>query len=68
MALKALTFRVIILVADGVVVYAITRELKLALTVMLIRNAVGMLLYFFHEEYWNRIKWGYKKSNKKPNK
>lgn len=64
MATKALTFRFVILVADGIVVYAITRELQLALTVMVVRNVFAMALYYLHEEYWNKIKWGYKKSKK----
>ena len=63
-ALKSLTFRVLILTADGIIVYAITRELQLALTVTIIRNAVAMVLYFIHEEYWNKVTWGFKKSKK----
>lgn len=63
-ALKSLTFRVLILTADGIIVYAITREFQTALTVTIIRNAFAMILYYIHEEYWNKVRWGFKKSKK----
>lgn len=63
-AVKSLTFRAIIFVADGIIVYALTGQLQLALTVMLIRNAFAMVLYFVHEEYWNTVQWGFQKKKK----
>lgn len=62
--LKSITFRILILTADGIVVYLITGELQLALTVMIIRNAVAMVIYYIHEEYWNKVQWGFVKKKK----
>jgi uncharacterized membrane protein len=55
---KSITFRIIILVADGVVVYFFTRKLELALGIVLVRNAIAMVLYFLHERTWEKINWG----------
>jgi adenylylsulfate kinase len=55
---KAVTFRVIIILSDGIIVYAVTRKVDLALTVIIVRNVVAMFLYYFHERIWNGIHWG----------
>ena len=58
---KSVTFRVIILIADGVVVYYFTRKLELALGIVIVRNIVAMALYYMHERTWDGINWGRKK-------
>jgi uncharacterized membrane protein len=55
---KAITFRVLIVLADLVVVFVITRRLDITLGVVILRNIVGMILYFWHERIWNVVKWG----------
>jgi uncharacterized membrane protein len=58
--LKSVTFRVLILTSDGIIVYALTHEYKLALTIVIIRNVAGIVIYYFHERIWNNINWGRK--------
>jgi adenylylsulfate kinase len=58
---KSVTFRIIIVVADGIIVYAFTRKLDLALGIVVVRNAIAMVLYIVHERAWNKVRWGVKK-------
>lgn len=59
--MKSVTFRILIFIADGVVVYFFTHKLDLALGIVVVRNIIAMVLYFMHERVWNKIKWGVKK-------
>jgi uncharacterized membrane protein len=58
---KAITFRIIIIISDTIVMYLIVRRIDLALSVMAASNIVSMLLYYIHERTWNRIHWGKRK-------
>ncbi|PJA86734.1 MAG: hypothetical protein CO141_03135 [Candidatus Moranbacteria bacterium CG_4_9_14_3_um_filter_42_9] len=55
---KAITFRATIMVADFVVVFAITRRYDIAFGVMLATNFLSTLIYYGHERVWNGIHWG----------
>ena len=55
---KALTFRILIILADSVVVYAITRRIDITATFVIISNISSTVLYYVHERIWNRISWG----------
>ena len=55
---KALTFRALILTADSVIVYWITKKLDVALGVMIFSNLSSTILYLFHERIWNKVSWG----------
>jgi uncharacterized membrane protein len=57
---KSITFRIVVLLADGVIVYFFTRKLELALGIVIVRNAVAMVLYFVHERMWEKTNWGRK--------
>jgi uncharacterized membrane protein len=56
--IKALTFRVLIILADSVVVYAITGRFDMTATFVIISNVSSTVLYYIHERIWNRINWG----------
>lgn len=58
---KAITFRVLIVLADIVIVYVITKSYKVALLVIVFSNIVSTLVYVFHERAWNRVYWGKEK-------
>jgi uncharacterized membrane protein len=60
---KAVVWRVICIVASIVITFAFTGKWDLAVAVGTVYNAVTMVLYYFHERLWNRIKWGCKPSN-----
>lgn len=56
--LKAVTFRIVILVSDSIIVYAITRRFDVTISVMIFSNLSSTILYFLHERGWNMVAWG----------
>ena len=55
---KAITFRLLILTADGIIIFAITHRYDIALTVMFFSNLSSTVFYFIHERIWDKIYWG----------
>ena len=55
---KSLTFRVLVVIADLIVIYLITRRIDTTLTVTIFTNLASTALYFLHERVWNKIQWG----------
>ncbi len=55
---KAVSYRIIIMVADFTAVYLFTRELDIAIGFVVISNLYTSVLYFLHERFWDRIAWG----------
>ncbi len=55
---KAITYRLVILVSDGIIIFAITHEYSTTLWVILISNIASTILYFTHERAWNKVAWG----------
>jgi uncharacterized membrane protein len=55
---KALTYRVIILCLDFIVVYVLTRKAEIAAGFMIVSNVYTTVGYFLHERVWAGIKWG----------
>lgn len=55
---KAITFRLLILVSDGIIIFAITHRYDVTLGVMLFSNIASTVLYIFHERIWNGVHWG----------
>ena len=58
---KAITFRLIILISDGIIILAITHRYDIALSVIFFSNFASTILYFIHERIWNGIRWGKQK-------
>lgn len=56
--IKAVTFRVLIVVTDSVVIYMVTKRLDLTIGVIILSNISSTLIYFVHERIWNNIHWG----------
>jgi uncharacterized membrane protein len=56
--IKAITFRLLILSVDAIVVYVLTRRIDLTVGLVVISNFYHTILYFFHERVWNNVKWG----------
>jgi uncharacterized membrane protein len=57
---KTLLWRAICIVVSIVTTFAFTNKWDLAVAVGTVYNVITMVLYYFHERLWNRIKWGYK--------
>ena len=55
---KAISWRVIGTLDTLLVSYLLTGEIVLATSIASVDFVTKMILYFFHERIWNRIKWG----------
>ena len=55
---KALSWRFIGTLDTLVVSYFLTGEITLAASIASIDFVTKLVLYFFHERIWNKIKWG----------
>ena len=56
--LKAVSWRIIATLTTGLLVYAITGQIDIAVTVGLLEAVAKIALYFFHEWLWNRLNVG----------
>ncbi len=55
---KSLTFRVLILLADAVVIFLITHRWDTTISLIIATNLASTILYYVHERIWNKIEWG----------
>lgn len=55
---KAITYRIVIMVLDFVTIYLMTGTVKVAIGFMIASNIYTTPAYFAHERIWARIKWG----------
>jgi adenylylsulfate kinase len=56
--IKAITFRVLILLSDSIIIFAITHRYDITVGVIFFSNFASTILYYFHERIWNNIHWG----------
>ncbi|MFC2127828.1 DUF2061 domain-containing protein [Bacteroidota bacterium] len=55
---KAISWRLIGTIDTMVVSYFVVADVKTASTIAGVDFVTKMVLYFFHERFWNTIKWG----------
>jgi uncharacterized membrane protein len=55
---KSILWRFICVIVSIIVSYALTFRLDVAVAIGGVYNVVTMVLYYFHERFWNSIKWG----------
>ena len=55
---KALSWRVIGTLDTLIVSYFLTGKIALAASIASVDFLTKLVLYFFHERIWNKIKWG----------
>jgi adenylylsulfate kinase len=55
---KAVSYRIIVVIADFVAVYFFTSRVDIAAGFVLVSNIYTSVLYFVHERFWDRIAWG----------
>lgn len=55
---KALSYRLLIVVLDFGAVYLLTGKIGIALGFMIASNVYTTIAYVAHERAWARIKWG----------
>jgi uncharacterized membrane protein len=56
--IKTISWRVIGTLDTVLISWLITGHIALALSIGSIELVTKMVLYFFHERIWNKIKWG----------
>ncbi|WP_397447538.1 DUF2061 domain-containing protein [Polaribacter sp. R77954] len=55
---KALSWRVVGTLDTLIVSYILTGKITLAASIASVDFLTKLILYFFHERIWNKIKWG----------
>ena len=55
---KAFSWRVIGTIDTLIISYLLTGEFSVAASIASIDFVTKMILYFFHERFWNLVKWG----------
>lgn len=55
---KSISWRVIGTIDTVIISWIVTGTLKLAFSIGVVELFTKMVLYFFHERMWNKIKWG----------
>jgi len=55
---KSISWRLVGTIDTFVISWVITGKVALALSIGSIELVTKMVLYFFHERFWNTIKWG----------
>jgi uncharacterized membrane protein len=55
---KALSWRIVGTVDTLVVSYVLSGEIALAASIASVDFLTKLILYFFHERVWNKVKWG----------
>lgn len=58
---KAVTYRVTIIILDFVSIYLFTGKTDVALEFMVVSNFYTSIAYYLHERLWNRTDWGREK-------
>jgi len=58
---KSFTWRIICIVVSIVTAYLLTGKLDVAVAIGTVYNAITMILYYFHERFWNVLDWGKQK-------
>jgi uncharacterized membrane protein len=54
---KSLTWRTICILVSIITAYFLTGKLDVSVAIGTVYNAITMILYYFHERFWNRLEW-----------
>jgi len=55
---KAISYRILIVVLDFTTIYLLTGTVRLALGFMIVSNIYTTVAYFLHERAWAHVGWG----------
>ncbi len=55
---KSLSYRITGTIATFLISYIVTGQLKFALSIMSVDFVSKIIIFYFHERLWNRIKFG----------
>ena len=59
--LKTISWRITGTIDTMIISYVITSDLKMAASIGMIEVVSKMILYYGHERFWNKIKFGFNK-------
>lgn len=62
-AVKAATYRALIMALDFISIYLFTGTLRVAVGFMIASNVYTTIAYVVHERLWTRISWGQRDAN-----
>jgi len=57
---KAITYRIICIVMLAIVSFIFTGDLSQVTGIVVVFQGIQMVVYYFHERAWERVKWGNK--------
>ena len=55
---KAVSYRIIIVIADFAAVFLFTNRPEVDLGFVVVSNIYTSVFYFLHERFWDRVAWG----------
>jgi adenylylsulfate kinase len=55
---KAVSYRVVIVILDFTFIYLFTRNTDIAIGFVVVSNLYTTVAYYLHERIWNKISWG----------
>jgi uncharacterized membrane protein len=55
---KSITWRLIAVVVTFLVGYVMTGSWEVAASLSIVSNLINFILYYLHERFWLRVKWG----------
>jgi len=59
---KSITWRIICIAVSIITAYFLTGKIDVSVAIGTIYNAITMILYYFHERFWNKLEWGKQKN------
>jgi adenylylsulfate kinase len=59
--IKSVTFRILVVLMDLLIIYALTKRADTTIVLTVLTNATSTMLYFLHERAWNNLGWGKKR-------
>ena len=55
---KSIIWRIICITVSIIIACYVTGKIDVSVAIGTIYNAITMILYYFHERFWNIIEWG----------
>ena len=55
---KAISYRVFSMSSDFIIVFLVTHQFGVALSLVTLTNIGSTIIYFIHERTWSRVGWG----------
>lgn len=56
--IKAVGYRILLIISNGIVVYSVTKRIDITLGVSLLTAILNTAIYYLYERFWNKITWG----------